>query len=79
MSYELTVAKAEGLEILTASVDAITEPSHVETVVAQLRELGEELSPEDRSTYEKEVVARAQRIFDKQLELAQLKKLEVAL
>lgn len=79
MSYELTVAKAEGFEILTASVDDITEPAHVETVVAQLRELGEELSAEDRATYEKEVVARAQRIFGKQLELAQLKKLEVAL
>ena len=79
MSYELTVAKAEGFEILTASVDDITEPAHVETVVAQLREIGEELSVEDRATYEKEVVARAQRIFSKQLELAQLKKLEVAL
>jgi hypothetical protein len=77
MSYELTVAKAEGFEILTASVDEVSDPAHVETVIAQLREIGDELTESDRAVYESEVVVRAQRILDKQLELAQLKKLEV--
>jgi hypothetical protein len=44
MSYALTVAKAEGFEILVASVDSMSEPKDIDTVVAQLRELGAELN-----------------------------------
>ena len=78
MSYALTVAKAEGLEILVASVDSLSEPNEVDIVIAQLRELGAELNDGDRALYEEDVIVRAEQVLAKQVSLLQAKKLSVA-
>lgn len=77
MSYALTVAKAEGLEILVASVDSLSEPNEVDIVIAQLRELGAELNDADRALYEADVIARAEHVLANQVALLQAKKLTV--
>ncbi len=78
MSYALTVAKAEGFEILVASVDSMSEPNDVDTVIAQLRELGAELNESDREVYETDVVARAERVLTAKVSVLQAKKLSVS-
>lgn len=76
MSYALTVAKAEGLEILVASAESLSEPHEVDIVIAQLRELGDELNSDDRALYEADVIKRAEQVLAKQVSLLQAKKLK---